>query len=44
MATVSIMKASYSDIEIETLLAPLGGMAQFVKKNAKAFVLKTQSR
>jgi NAD-dependent dihydropyrimidine dehydrogenase PreA subunit len=32
MATVSIMKASYSDIEIETLLAPLGGMAQFVKK------------
>ena len=32
MATVSIMKATYSDLEIETLLAPLGGMAQFVKR------------
>ena len=32
MATVSIMKATYSDLGIETLLAPLGGMAQFVKR------------
>jgi uncharacterized protein (DUF362 family) len=33
MAKVSIIKATYSDPGIETLLAPLGGMAQFVKKN-----------
>jgi uncharacterized protein (DUF362 family) len=33
MAAVSIVKATYSDLEIETLLAPLGGMKQFVKKN-----------
>lgn len=32
MATVSIVKATYSDPDIETLLAPLGGMEQFVKK------------
>jgi hypothetical protein len=35
MATVSIVKATYSDPEIETLLAPLGGMEQFVKKSEK---------
>ncbi|MDH3886006.1 MAG: DUF362 domain-containing protein, partial [Desulfobacterales bacterium] len=35
MATVSIIKATYSDPEIETLLAPFGGMEQFVKKNEK---------
>jgi uncharacterized protein (DUF362 family) len=33
MATVSIIKSTYSDPEIETLLAPLGGMGQFVTKN-----------
>jgi len=38
MATVSIAKTAYSDIEIETLLAPLGGMEQFVKKNEKVLL------
>jgi uncharacterized protein (DUF362 family)/Pyruvate/2-oxoacid:ferredoxin oxidoreductase delta subunit len=38
MATVSIVKAAYSDLEIETLLAPLGGMEQFVKKNDKVLL------
>jgi uncharacterized protein (DUF362 family) len=38
MATVSIIKATYSDPEIETLLAPLGGMGQFVKKNEKVLL------
>jgi uncharacterized protein (DUF362 family) len=32
MATVSIIKATYSDPDIATLLEPLGGMEQFVKK------------
>jgi uncharacterized protein (DUF362 family) len=38
MATVSIIKATYSDPKIETLLAPLGGMEQFVKKNEKVLL------
>jgi uncharacterized protein (DUF362 family) len=38
MATVSIIKASYSDPWIETLLEPLGGMEQFVKKNEKVLL------
>jgi uncharacterized protein (DUF362 family) len=38
MATVSIMKTTYSDLDIDTLLAPLGGMAQFVKKNEKVLL------
>ncbi len=38
MATVSIIKATYSDTEIETLLAPFGGMEQFVKKNEKVLL------
>ncbi|MGV7223120.1 MAG: DUF362 domain-containing protein [Nitrospinales bacterium] len=38
MAKVSIIKASYSDPGIETLLAPLGGMEQFVKKNDKVLL------
>jgi uncharacterized protein (DUF362 family) len=38
MATVSIIKATYSDPEIETLLAPFGGMEQFVKKNEKVLL------
>ena len=38
MATVSIIKATYSDPEIETLLAPLGGMEQYVKKNEKVLL------
>jgi hypothetical protein len=42
MATVSIVKATYSDPEIETLLAPFGGMEQFVKKSEK--VRKSSSR
>jgi uncharacterized protein (DUF362 family) len=38
MATVSIIKATYSDPKIETLLAPLGGMEQFVKKSEKVLL------
>jgi uncharacterized protein (DUF362 family) len=38
MATVSIIKATYSDPEIETLLSPFGGMEQFVKKNEKVLL------
>src|SRR5210317_1782923 len=38
MAKVSIIKATYSDPWIETLLAPLGGMEQFVKKNDKVLL------
>ena len=38
MAKVSIIKATYSDPEIEPLLAPLGGMEQFVKKNEKVLL------
>ena len=32
MAKVSIIKATYSDIDIGNLLAPLGGMGRFVKE------------
>ena len=38
MATVSIVQATYSDPKIEFLLAPLGGMEQFVKKNDKVLL------
>ena len=38
MATVSIIKATYSDPGIETLLEPLGGMAKFVKENEKVLL------
>ena len=38
MATVSIIKATYSDPDMETLLAPLGGMEQFVKKDEKVLL------
>jgi uncharacterized protein (DUF362 family) len=38
MATVSIIKATYSDPKIETLLAPIGGMERFVKKNEKVLL------
>jgi len=38
MAKVSIIKATYSDPGIETLVAPLGGMEQFVKKNEKVLL------
>jgi uncharacterized protein (DUF362 family) len=38
MAKVSIIKATYSDPGIETLLAPLGGMERFVKKNDKVLL------
>ncbi len=36
MAKVSIIKATYLDPGIETLLAPLGGMEQFVKKKRES--------
>ena len=38
MATVSIIKATYADPGIESLLAPLGGMKQFVQKNEKVLL------
>lgn len=38
MATVSIIKATYSDPWIEPLLAPFGGMKRFVKKNEKVLL------
>ncbi len=38
MSKVSIIKATYSDPMIENLLAPLGGMEQFVKKNEKVLL------
>jgi uncharacterized protein (DUF362 family)/NAD-dependent dihydropyrimidine dehydrogenase PreA subunit len=38
MAKVSIIKATYSDPGIEALLAPFGGMEQFVKKNEKVLL------
>jgi uncharacterized protein (DUF362 family) len=48
MATVSVIKATYSDPDIETLLAPLGGMERFVKKKEnvllKANILSAKDR
>ena len=38
MATVSIIKATYSDPRIEALLAPIGGMEKFVKENEKVLL------
>ena len=38
MATVGIIKATYSDPKIESLLAPFGGMEQFIKKNEKVLL------
>ena len=38
MATVSIVRATYSNPEIETLLAPIGGMKRFVQKNEKVLL------
>jgi uncharacterized protein (DUF362 family)/Pyruvate/2-oxoacid:ferredoxin oxidoreductase delta subunit len=38
MATVSIIKATYSDPGIENLLAPFGGMERFVQKNEKVLL------
>ena len=38
MAIVSIIKATYSDPGIETLLAPLGGMQRFVNKQEKVLL------
>ncbi len=38
MAKVSIIKTTYSDPGIEALLAPFGGMEQFVKKNDKVLL------
>lgn len=38
MATVSIIKATYSNPDIEILLEPFGGMKQFVEKNEKVLL------
>ncbi|MGD9288210.1 MAG: DUF362 domain-containing protein, partial [Desulfobacterales bacterium] len=38
MPKVSIVKATYSDPMIENVLAPLGGMAQFVNKNERVLL------
>jgi uncharacterized protein (DUF362 family) len=38
MATVSILKATYSDPQIDTLTAPFGGMEKFVEKNEKVLL------
>ena len=38
MTIVSIIKATYSNPDIETLLLPLGGMKRFVKKNEKVLL------
>ena len=38
MATVSITKATYSDLDIEILLAPLGGMGRFINKKEKVLL------
>jgi uncharacterized protein (DUF362 family) len=38
MATVSIIQANYSDPKIETVLAPFGGMGQFVNNNEKVLL------
>jgi uncharacterized protein (DUF362 family) len=38
MAAVSILKSTYSDLNVNTLLAPLGGMACFVKENEKVLL------
>ena len=38
MAMVSIIKATYLDAGIEALLAPFGGMEQFVTKNEKVLL------
>ncbi|MDJ0804672.1 MAG: DUF362 domain-containing protein [Desulfobacterales bacterium] len=38
MATVSIVWATYTDFDLETLLAPLGGMSPFVQANDKVLL------
>ncbi|MBW2480965.1 MAG: DUF362 domain-containing protein [Deltaproteobacteria bacterium] len=38
MATVSVLKATYSDLKIDALPAPFGGMEPFVKKNEKVLL------
>lgn len=38
ITTVGIIKATYTDPDIETLLAPFEGMEQFVKKNEKVLL------
>ena len=38
MALVSIIKATYNDIDVDSLLAPFGGMGQFVEKNEKVLL------
>ena len=38
MAKVSIVKATYSDPRIESLLEPLGGMERFIKKGEKVLL------
>ena len=38
MARVSIIKASYDDMDIDSLLSPLGGMEQFIDKGEKVLL------
>ena len=38
MATVSIVRAAYTDFDLETLLAPFGGMSPFVQANDKVLL------
>jgi len=38
MTIVSILKANYSEIDMERLLAPLGGMGRFVEKDEKVLL------
>lgn len=38
MATVSIVRAAYTDFDLETLLAPLGGMSPIVQANDKVLL------
>ena len=38
MATVSLVRAAYTDFDLEALLAPLGGMSPFVRANEKVLL------
>jgi uncharacterized protein (DUF362 family) len=38
MATVSLVRAAYTDFDLETLLAPLGGLSAFVRANEKVLL------
>ena len=38
MTMVCIENADYSDVNIESLLAPLGGMARFIRKGDRVLL------